>query len=82
MNSWVTQSQEDMAIHSSILAWSIPWTEKPGRQQSMGPQRVRHDRSDLAQHTTSTIFVYTNIFLLSILLGLIPTQDLTQCLFW
>ena len=31
-----------MATHSSILAWRIPWTEKPGRLQSMWPQRVRH----------------------------------------
>ena len=34
---------EEMAIHSNILAWKIPWTEKPGRLQSMGLQRVRHD---------------------------------------
>ena len=32
-----------MAIHSSILAWRIPWTEGPGRLQSMGSQRVEHD---------------------------------------
>ena len=32
-----------MATHSSILAWRIPQTEKPGRLQSMGSQRVRHD---------------------------------------
>ena len=34
-----------MATHSSTLAWKIPWTEKPGRPQSMGSQRVRHDRA-------------------------------------
>ena len=34
---------EGMATHSSILAWEIPWTEKPGGLQSMGSQRVRHD---------------------------------------
>ena len=33
-----------MAIHSSILAWEIPWTEEPGRLQSMGSQQVRHNR--------------------------------------
>ena len=33
----------EMATHSRILAWRIPWTEKPGRLQSMGSQRVRHD---------------------------------------
>ena len=32
-----------MATHSSILAWRIPWTEEPGRLQSMGSPRVRHN---------------------------------------
>ena len=49
---WETQVQslgqedllkEAMATHSSILAWKIPWVEEPGRLQSMGSQRVRHD---------------------------------------
>ena len=35
--------KEGMAMHSSILAWRIPWPEDPGRLQSMGLQRVRHD---------------------------------------
>ena len=35
--------EEEMATHSSILAWRIPQTEEPGRLQSMGSQRVRHD---------------------------------------
>ena len=34
---------EEMATHSSILAWKIPWMEEPGRLQSMVSQRVRHD---------------------------------------
>ena len=34
-----------MATHSSTLAWKIPWTEEPGRLQSMGSQRVGHDRA-------------------------------------
>ena len=34
-----------MATHSSILAWKIPWAEEPGRLQSMGSLRVRHDFS-------------------------------------
>ena len=34
---------KEMAIHSSTLAWKIPWTEEPDRLQSMGSQRVRHD---------------------------------------
>ena len=33
--------EEGMATHSSILAWRIPWTEGPGRLQSMGSQRIR-----------------------------------------
>ena len=35
--------EKEMAIHSSTLAWKIPWTEEPGRPQSMGSQRVGHD---------------------------------------
>ena len=35
--------EKEMATHSSILSWKIPWTEKPGRLQSMGSQRVGHD---------------------------------------
>ena len=35
--------EEEMATHSSILAWRIPWTEEPGRFVSMGSQRVGHD---------------------------------------
>ena len=35
--------EKEMATHSSILVWKIPWTEKPGRLQSMGLQRVGHD---------------------------------------
>ena len=35
--------EEEMAIHSSILAWEIPWTEESGGLQSMGSQRVGHD---------------------------------------
>ena len=47
--TWVQPlSQEDplekeMATHSTILAWKIPWAEEPGGLQSMGSQRVRHD---------------------------------------
>ena len=35
--------EKAMASHSSILAWRIPWAEEPGRLQSLGSQRVRHD---------------------------------------
>ena len=40
-----------MATHSSIVAWEIPWTEEPGRLQSMGLQRVRHNLAT-KQHLT------------------------------
>ena len=38
---WEGPLEEGMAIHSSILAWRLPWTEEPGGLQSMGSQRVR-----------------------------------------
>ena len=40
---WEALLEKEMATHSIILAWKIPWTEEPGRLQSMGLQRVRHD---------------------------------------
>ena len=49
--------EKEMATHSSILAWKIPWTEEPGRLQSMGSQRVGHD---LATKPQKLILVITN----------------------
>ena len=40
---WEDPLEEDVATHSSILAWRIPWTEEPGRLQSMGSQTIRHN---------------------------------------
>ena len=40
---WEAPLEKDMAIHSSTLAWKIPWTKEPDRLQSMGLQRVRDD---------------------------------------
>jgi len=40
---WEDPVEKGMATHSSILAWTIPWTEEPGGLQFMGLQRVRHD---------------------------------------
>ena len=40
---WKDLLEKEMVTHSDILAWRIPWTEEPGRLQSMGLQRVRHD---------------------------------------
>ena len=40
---WEDPLEKEMAIHSSTIAWKIPWTEEAGRLQSMGLQRVGHD---------------------------------------
>ena len=40
---WEDPLEKEMATHASTLAWKIPWTEEPGRLQSMGSQRVEHD---------------------------------------
>ena len=39
---WEDPLEKEMATHSSTLAWKIPWSEEPGRLQSMGSQRVGH----------------------------------------
>ena len=51
--------EEEMAIHSSILVWRIPWTEEPGGLQSMGSQRVRQDL--MTEHTHRYISLSRNI---------------------
>ena len=48
--------EKRIEIHSSFPAWRIPWTEEPGRLQSVGSQRVRHDCSDLAHMHTLHLF--------------------------
>ena len=40
---WEDPLEKEMAVHSSTIAWKIPWTEEPARLQSMGLQRVGHD---------------------------------------
>ena len=40
---WEDPLEEEMATHSSVLAWRVPWTEEPGGPWSMGSQRVGHD---------------------------------------
>ena len=41
---WEYPLEESMVTHSSVLTWRIPWTEKPGRSQSMGSRRAGYDR--------------------------------------
>ena len=50
MRAGVAYGEEGTAAHPRILAWRIPWTEEPGGPQSMGSQRVGHDR--LTKHST------------------------------
>ena len=50
--------EEGMATHSRILPWRIPWTEEPGRLQSTGSQRIRHD---LATGLCSQMTTHENI---------------------
>ena len=40
---WEDPLEKEMAIHSSTIAWKIPWTEEPGRRPSMGSHKVGHD---------------------------------------
>ena len=51
---WEDPLEEEMATHSSILAWEIPWAEEPGGLQSMASHRVEHDlatkQQDLAAY--------------------------------
>ena len=47
-----------MAPHSSTVAWKIPWMEEPGRLQSMGLHRVRHDWSDLAAAASTGVLTH------------------------
>ena len=50
--------EKEMAAHSSILAWEIPWTEEPGRLQPMGSQRVGHDLVTKPPHLHLTLSRY------------------------
>ena len=63
---WEDPLEKEMATHSSILAWKIPWTEAPGRLRSMGSQRVRHDW-------------VTSLSLPSELQGSIPSKCIIRC---
>ena len=72
--------EEEMATHSSILAWRIPWTEEPGGLQSMGSQRVENDlvskhtcwytEIQLVSHTavtTSNVAKFTSVLIICLL---------------
>ena len=57
---WEDLLEEGMATHSSILAWRIPWTEEPGRLESMGLQTVRHDWA--TKHSTAHGKLWTPLY--------------------
>ena len=58
---WEDPLEKDLAIHSSTLAWKIPWTEEPGRLQSMGSQKVRHDSATSLSLSESTKIAKQNL---------------------
>ena len=65
ITGWEDPLEQDMATDSSILAWKMPWTEKSGELQSMGSQRVRHNRvtKTFTFHTiTGTLVAYIIMF--------------------
>ena len=55
--------EKGMAIHSSLLAWRIPWTKEPGGLQPMGSQRVRHDRTHTHTHIYVCVCIHTYIYI-------------------
>ena len=57
---WEDSLEEEMAPHSSILAWKIPWTEEPSRLQSTGLQRIRHDSVGVHTHTHTLVYGVCN----------------------
>ena len=66
---WEDNLEEEMATHSSTLAWKIPWTEEPGGLQSMMLQRVGHDRprARARTHTHTHTHTHSNSLVFSIL---------------
>ena len=59
---WEDSLEKEMATHASILAWKIPWAEEPGRLQSMGLLRVRHDwvTEHVREHTHTNTHTHTH----------------------
>ena len=61
----------EMATHSSILAWKIPWTQEPGRLQSMGSQKVRYNWAHMQMHGRYKRLSFAIIFLVPSLIFLV-----------
>ena len=58
---WEDPLEKEMATHSSILAWKIPWSEKPDKLQSMGSQRVQHDSQKWLHFCMLFIYVWMSV---------------------
>ena len=65
---WEDPLEKEMATHSNILAWRIPWTEEPGERQSMGSQRVRHDWTNSLHFIGSLVLLVLSALCLSLLI--------------
>ena len=72
------------ATHSRILAWEIPWTEKPGRLQSVGSHRVRHDLVTEHAHTHERCYFWKrkNTCLPELIKLLVFAQESVVCDPW
>ena len=79
--------EKEMAIHSSILAWRIPWSEEPGGLQSLGSQRVGHDWAGVGwwknQAISFSFFQYF-VYLFTYLAALVSLHhmDFSSCCSW
>ena len=60
---WEDPLEKEMATHSSILAWEIPWTEEPGRPQSSVLQSVRHDLLTKQHVCLILAYLFLDLFL-------------------
>ena len=75
---WEDPLEEEMATHSSILAWRIPWTKKSGGLQSTGSQRVKHNLAHTLfqqvwpQSEMLSSFLFLPLFLSFLLSSFIP----------
>ena len=59
---WEELPEKEIATHSSILAWEIPWTQKPGGLRSMGSQRVEHNLT--TKHRQQSPCTYIRLYLI------------------
>ena len=74
-DSWEDPLEKEMATHSRVLAWRIPWTEEPGGLQSMGSQRVRHSWvTNFHFHKDKLCIIYFDFY------GVLSSECIVRCL--